>query len=321
MQDLRRYLPKAMRTEADLDRLIPTLAKSSSINAIEMAARKISTKHVLHLGNSTQLKFADPGTVHLAVTSPPYWTLKRYREEKGQLGHVEDYDEFLELLDSVWRKVLEALVPGGRLICVVGDVCLSRRKNRGEHTCVPLHSSIQERCRRIGFSNLAPIIWHKIANATYEVDGNSRFLGKPYEPNGVIKNDIEYILMLRKPGGYRRPGKAARLLSTISDANHKRWFQQIWHDVTGESTRQHPAPYPLELATRLVRMFSFAGDTVLDPFMGTGTTNLAAANWGRNSIGIELDQHYCAMAERRLRNAAQDMFSDIDVSVRKPVLA
>ena len=321
MQDLSRYLPKAVRTEANLDRLIPTLAKSGSINAIEMAAKKIPTKHVLHLGDSTQLEFSDPGTVHLAVTSPPYWTLKRYRDEKGQLGHVEDYDEFLELLDSVWSKVFEALVPGGRLICVVGDVCLSRRKNRGEHTCVPLHSSIQERCRRIGFSNLAPIIWHKIANATYEVEGNSRFLGKPYEPNGVIKNDIEYILMLRKPGGYRKPRKAARLMSTISDANHKRWFQQIWHDVTGESTRQHPAPYPLELATRLVRMFSFAGDTVLDPFMGTGTTNLAAANWGRNSIGIELDHHYCAMAEHRLKNAAQDMFSDIDVSVRKPTVA
>ena len=321
MQDLRRYLPEAFRTEEDLDRLIPTLAKSSSINAIEMAVSKIPTKHVLHLGNSTQLEFAAPGTVHLAVTSPPYWTLKRYRDGEGQLGHVEDYDEFLELLDSVWLQVLEALVPGGRLICVVGDVCLSRRKNKGEHTCVPLHSSIQERCRRMGYSNLAPIIWHKIANASYEVDGNSRFLGKPYEPNGVIKNDIEYILMLRKPGGYRRPGKAARLLSTISDANHKRWFQQIWHDVTGESTRTHPAPYPLELATRLVRMFSFAGDTVLDPFMGTGTTNLAAANWGRHSVGIELDEHYCSMAETRLNNAGQDMFSTIEVHVRKPALA
>ncbi len=216
---------------------------------------------------------------------------------------------------------LAALVPGGRLICVVGDVCLSRRKNKGEHTCVPLHSSIQERCRRLGYSNLAPIIWHKIANASYEVDGNSRFLGKPYEPNGVIKNDIEYILMLRKPGGYRRPGKAARLLRTISNANHKRWFQQIWHDVTGESTRNHPAPYPLELATRLVRMFSFAGDTVLDPFMGSGTTNLAAANWGRHSVGIELDEHYCSMAETRLNNAGQDMFSTIEVHVRKPALA
>ncbi|MCE2440941.1 MAG: site-specific DNA-methyltransferase [Candidatus Latescibacteria bacterium] len=317
MQDLRKYLPESVRTEADLDRLIPALAKSSSMNAIEMAVRKIPTKHVLHLGNSTQLELAAPGSVHLAVTSPPYWTLKRYRDGEGQLGHIENYDEFLELLDTVWLKVHEALVPGGRLVCVVGDVCLSRRKNRGEHTCVPLHSSIQERCRRMGYSNLAPIIWHKIANASYEVEGNSRFLGKPYEPNGVIKNDIEYILMLRKPGGYRRPSKAARLLSTISDANHKRWFQQIWHDVTGASTRMHPAPFPLELATRLVRMFSFAGDTVLDPFMGTGTTNLAAANWGRHSVGIELDEHYYSMADRRLNSAGQDMFLNIDVCARK----
>ncbi len=321
MQDLRKYLPSSIKTEGDADRLIPTLAKSNSTNAIETALRSVPTKHVLHLADSTQLDFAEPGTVHLAVTSPPYWTLKQYREGPGQLGHIEDYGKFLELLDSVWRKVLAALVPGGRLICVVGDVCLSRRKNKGEHTCVPLHSSIQERCRRIGYSNLAPIIWHKIANASYEVDGNSRFLGKPYEPNGVIKNDIEYILMLRKPGGYRKPTKAARLLSMISDANHKRWFQQIWHDVSGESTRKHPAPYPLELATRLVRMFSFVDDTVLDPFMGTGTTNLAAANWGRHSIGVELDKHYFSMAERRLRDAGQDMFSAMEVSVRKPVVA
>jgi len=165
----------------------------------------------------------------------------------------------------------------------------------------------------LGYSNLAPIIWHKIANATYEVSGNSRFLGKPYEPNGVIKNDIEYILMLRKPGGYRKPSRDARLLSVISDLNHKKWFQQIWHDITGESTKHHPAPYPLSLAVRLVRMFSFVGDTVLDPFMGTGTTNLAAAQWGRNSIGVELDAHYFGMAQHRLNTAADDMFRKLDV--------
>ena len=165
----------------------------------------------------------------------------------------------------------------------------------------------------MGYSNLAPIIWHKIANATYEVSGNSSFLGKPYEPNGVIKHDIAYILMLRKPGGYRKPNRAARLLSVISDPNHKKWFQQIWHDITGESTKDHPAPYPLSLAVRLVRMFSFVGDTVLDPFMGTGTTNLAAAQWGRNSIGIELDAHYFSMAQHRLNTAASDMFRRLDV--------
>ena len=120
----------------------------------------------------------EPNSVHLVLTSPPYWTLKQYRDTQGQLGHLEDYDEFLRELDKVWKHCYDALVPGGRLICVVGDVCLSRRKNKGRHTVVPLHASIQEHCRKIGFDNLAPIIWHKIANAVYEVDNGSAFLGK-----------------------------------------------------------------------------------------------------------------------------------------------
>lgn len=180
---------------------------------------------------------------------------------------------------------------------------------------MPLHSSIQEHCRQIGYSNLAPIIWHKITNASYEVAGNSRFLGKPYEPNGVIKNDIEYILMLRKPGGYRRPSQAARLLSVIGDEQHKIWFRQIWTDVTGASTKQHPAPFPPALASRLVRMFSFVGDTVVDPFMGTGTTNLAAAIAGRNSVGVELDPDYFQMAQDRMKQESTDMFNQIDISI------
>src|SRR5690606_9207957 len=148
------------------------------------------------------------------------------------------YDDFLDALDQVWENCYRALVPGGRLICVVGDVCLSRRKNNGRHMVVPLHSSIQERCRRIGFDNLAPIIWHKIANATYEVAGNTAgFLGKPYEPNAVIKNDVEFILMLRKPGGYRSPTAVDRVLSLVSADNYQKWFRQIWSDVTGASTR------------------------------------------------------------------------------------
>lgn len=309
IEPLDTYLPENFALIRNLDTTIPKLAKDESALAeLDTAIGRIPTRHDLHLADATDPPFHLQSEVHLVVTSPPYWTLKRYRETQGQLGHVDDYVDFLDALNRVWKWVLDALVPGGRLICVVGDVCLSRRKNNGEHTCVPLHSSIQERCRCMGYSNLAPIIWHKIANANYEVTGNSRFLGKPYEPNGVIKNDIEYILMLRKPGGYRKPTRAARLLSVISDPNHKKWFQQIWHDITGESTKQHPAPYPLPLAVRLVRMFSFVGDTVLDPFMGTGTTNLSAAQWGRNSIGIELDAHYFNLAQDRLAAAAGDMF-------------
>jgi DNA modification methylase len=202
------------------------------------------------------------------------------------------------------------LVPGGRLVCVVGDVCLSRRSNKGEHTVVPLHASIQDHCRKIGFNNLAPIIWHKIANAAYEASGNGGgFLGKPYEPNAVIKNDIEFILMLRKPGGYRSPSLATRILSVIPEEKHRIWFQQIWTGVTGASTKNHPAPYPLELAERLIRMFSFVGDIVLDPFLGTGTTSVAAAKWGRNSIGIEIDPHYFDYAENRIETDTRRLFS------------
>jgi DNA modification methylase len=252
-------------------------------------------------------------SVHLVVTSPPYWTLKTYPAAEGQLGAVADYESFLDQLDEVWRQCHDALVPGGRLVCVVGDVCLSRRKNRGRHAVVPLHASIQEHCRTIGYDNLAPIIWYKIANASYEVPNGSGFLGKPYEPNAVVKNDIEFILMERKAGGYRRPSDAARLLSIISEENHRKWFQQIWSDVPGASTREHPAPYPIELAERLVRMFSFVGDTVLDPFLGTGTTSMAAAKWGRNSVGYEVDDGYFGMALRRLRSRAAELFSNVSI--------
>ena len=242
--------------------------------------------------------------MHLVVTSPPYWTLKEYRKHPDQLGDIGDYSEFLDELDKVWSWCYRAIVPGGRLVCVVGDVCLSRRKNRGEHTVIPLHASIQERCRKIGYSNLAPIIWHKIANARYEAEGNGcGFLGKPYEPNAVIKNDIEFILMERKPGGYRSPSVATRVLSVIPEEAHKRWFQQIWTGLTGASTKKHPAPFPIELAERLVRMFSFVGDTVLDPFMGTGTTNAAAGLCGRNSIGVEVDPEYFEMGVQRITKA------------------
>jgi len=200
----------------------------------------------------------------------------------------------------------------------VGDVCLSRRKNNGRHTVVPLHASIQEHCRRIGFDNLAPIIWNKIANAAYEVEnGGAGFLGKPYEPNAVIKNDIEFILMERKPGGYRKPSLAERVLSVISTEDHQRWFQQIWTGITGASTREHPAPFPVELAERLIRMFSFVGDTVLDPFMGTGTTSVAAARCGRNSIGCEVDPHYFKMAGRRIRDETTGLFSAVRIEVQE----
>ncbi len=312
-------VPAACRDLADPQRDLPRIARDQNLMAqIESAVRSAPTRHDLHLGDARQMDFLTPESVHLVVTSPPYWTLKEYRDTPGQLGHVGDYDAFLAELDQVWRQCHEALVHGGRLICVVGDVCLSRRKNNGRHTVVPLHASIQEHCRDIGFDNLSPIIWHKIANAVYEVAGGGGFLGKPYEPNAVIKNDIEYILMLRRGGGYRKPTLPTRILSLISAENHQKWFQQIWTGLTGASTKHHPAPYPVELAERLVRMFSFVGDTVLDPFMGTGTTTLAASKSGRNSIGVEIDPAYFKAAQSRVKSEVVDMFSETEINVIVP---
>lgn len=312
------WLPREIGEIVNHQTDLPRIAKDARlVTAIESVLPQLPTHHRLYRRDSRTIDFLLPNSVHLVVTSPPYWTLKEYNSGDGQMGAIEDYEHFLSELDRVWQACHDALVPGGRLVCVVGDVCLSRRKNKGEHVVFPLHASIQEHCRKIGFNNLAPIIWHKIANAVYEASGNGGgFLGKPYEPNSVIKNDIEFLLMERKPGGYRSPSLATRILSVIPADRHKIWFQQIWTGVTGASTKNHPAPYPMELAERLIRMFSFVGDTVLDPFLGSGTSCVAAAKWGRNSIGVEVDTDYFEMAVRRIDGSLPKLISGASIELQ-----
>lgn len=295
-------------SDSSLKRSVPRVAKDPRETArIADALEEVPSDHRMILGDARDLSALDDGSVHLVVTSPPYWNLKTYRDSNGQLGHIANYDEFVAEVARVWGECRRVLVPGGRLVVVVGDVCLSRRRH-GRHTVLPLHASIQESCRQLGFDNLAPVIWHKIANADYEAGSAGGFLGKPYEPNAVVKNDIEFILMQRKPGGYRSPSPAARVLSVIPESEHRKWFRQIW-TIPGASTRRHPAPFPLELATRLIRMFSFVGDTVLDPFLGTGTTSVAAALWGRSSVGVEVDPEYLKMARARFLARTSDLFT------------
>jgi site-specific DNA-methyltransferase (adenine-specific) len=260
------------------------------------------TRHALHLGDARELSWIKDRSVHLIVTSPPYWTLKEYRRgTSGQLGAVTDYEQFLEELDKVWRECERALVGGGRICCVVGDVCIPRKRG-GRHYIMPLHADIQVRARRLGLDCLTPILWHKIANGVTEVEGNGAgFYGKPYQPGAIIKNDIEYILFMRKGGEYRSVDPLQKALSMLTRVEMKGWLRSFWTDIRGASTRDgHPAPYPVELAERLIRLFSFAGDTVLDPFAGTGSTALAAAAAGRNSISNEIDAKYFETAYRRL---------------------
>lgn len=261
------------------------------------------TTHTIYHGDARVALDLVQSPVHLVVTSPPYFNLVDYEDTQhgdAQLGHRDEYESFLDELDQVWRQCYDLLVPGGRMCVVVGDVCLSRR-DAGRHQVLPLHSDIATRCREIGFDYLTPILWSKIANVTTEVDGPARFLGKPYEPNGIIKNDVEYILFLRKPGGYRQPTTVQRALSLLEPEEHQKWYRSMWTDIGGKNrTLGHPAPFPTELAYRLIKMFSFVGDTVLDPFWGTGSTTAAAIQTVRSSLGIEIEPEYLRTGQKRL---------------------
>jgi len=266
-----------------------------------------STTHSLSLGDARNLHNLPNNSVHLIVTSPPYWTLKDYPAGKGQLGGMEDYDSFLGELDRVWAECKRVLVPGGRICCVVGDVCIPR-KRMGRHLVIPLHADIQVRARALGLDVLTPILWHKVANGVTEAEGNGAgFYGKPYQPGSIVKNDIEYILFLRKGGEYRQVTPLQKALSMLTKPEMQSWLRSIWTDVRGASLRNgHPAPYPPILAERLIKLFSFAGDTVLDPFGGTGSTAIAAIAAGRNSISVEIEPSYIALARKNIDKAIKE---------------
>ncbi|HWB71049.1 MAG TPA: site-specific DNA-methyltransferase [Egibacteraceae bacterium] len=257
------------------------------------------TLHVVREGDARDLSAIPTESVHLVCTSPPYAMLKEYPDYPGQLGNIPVYEEFLDELDKVWRECLRILVPGARVACVVGDVCISRRKG-GRHHVLPLSADIQVRARQLGFDCLTPIRWLKVANIAMEASRSSRFLGKPNLPNGIIKNDLEHILLLRKPGGYRKPTEEQERRSFISTDDYGKLFAAVWTDVRGQQRHDHPAPYPVEMPRRLIHMFSFVGDTVVDPFGGTGTTAVAALETGRNSITVEIDPTYVDLIQRRL---------------------
>src|SRR5436309_3940564 len=265
------------------------------------------TRHEMILGDARDLSFLADESVHLVVTSPPYFNLKPYASDAGgrQLGRFDDYEAFLAELDQVWRECARVLVPGGRICCVIGDILIPRRAD-GRHRVLPLPSDIQVRSREHGLDNLTPILWFKIGNRTNEAGGGSSgYYGKPYQPGAIIKNDIEHILMLRKPGGYRTTPMIQKALSMLQRDEMDAWMRPVWSDIRGASLRAgHPAPFPVEIAERLIRMFSFAGDTVLDPFAGSGSSAVAAIRGGRNSISVEVEKEYLNAATQRAAKAA-----------------
>jgi DNA modification methylase len=266
--------------------------------------------HKVILGDSREMPEIPDESVHLVVTSPPYANLKEYEPgNPDQLGDIDDYDKFLDELDKVWAECRRILVPGGRICCVVGDVNIARSKG-GRHYVLPLGADIRVRGRRLGFDHLQGITWYKVANIKLEASRSSRYLGKPNLPGGVIKNDLEYVIFLRKPG-YRSPSAEMEEHSFIPTDEYVKLFRTIWDDIRGASLALHPAPFPLEIASRLIRMFSFVGDTVVDPFAGTGTTAIAAMELGRSSIGYEVEPRYLELIRSRL--GSPSLLNDLSV--------
>lgn len=311
----RRYTPFAMAHSTQLGiRNIngrePSVLDKLRIHREVLELHRFQTTHRVILGDARCMQVLQDESVHLVVTSPPYFDLIEYVHGAGQLGHLHDYTRFLDELDKVWKECLRLLIPGGRLCIVVGDVCRARRRY-GKHEVIPLHADILVRCRLLGYEGLATIFWHKIANAATEVGGPGAALGKPYEPNGVVKNDVEYILRLRKPGPYRKPTPLQRAGSLMPPEEYDGSMRQVWNDIPGAARRDgHPAPFPIALAARLIRMSSYVEDVVLDPFLGSGTTTLAAIETHRSSIGFEIEQEYWKAAKTRL---SPRLFSDATV--------
>jgi len=276
------------------------------------------TRHQMILGDARDLGFIPSESIHLVVTSPPYFNLKPYVSDADgrQLGRIVDYEVFLDELDHVWRECARVLVPGGRVCCVIGDILIPRRAD-GRHRVLPLPSDIQVRSRKHGLDNLTPILWFKIGNRTNEAGGGSSgYYGKPYQPGTIIKNDIEHIVMLRKPGGYRTTPMIQRALSMLQRDEMNAWMRPVWSDIRGASLRDgHPAPFPVEIAERLIRMFSFAGDTILDPFAGSGSTSVGAIRTGRNSISVEIEEQYLNAATRRAGSETANRLIETNGSV------
>lgn len=278
---------------------------------IDIAAT-LPSIHTVRLGDARDLSWIDDNQIALAVTSPPYFDLKHYGHAPGQLATFDAYQDFLSALAPTWRELFRVLQPGGRLACNVGDVMRSRKQHSTHHV-LPLHADILVQARDIGFLPLTGILWQKIAHCGYE-QGRGGILGRPGQPNGVIRSEIEHVLLLKKPGPYRTPTKAQQAASQISPDEYQTWHRPIWSDVAGaRATADHPAPFPITIPYRLIRMFSFTGDTVLDPFGGTLATAKAAMAAGRNSVSVEVEPAYyeagVAALQTHARQVAQGPFT------------
>jgi site-specific DNA-methyltransferase (adenine-specific) len=255
--------------------------------------------HQLRIGDATELlEEIAPNAVQLVVTSPPYWSIKDYGCP-GQIGVEDSYEEYLDRLAKVWEKCKKALSPGCRLAINIGEQYL-RAKDFGEYSIKPIPADLIERCIDVGFKYLGGIIWRKIS--TTKTTGGCSWMGSIYYPrDGYVTYEHEFVVLFKKCGKTKPSSKQLKEESRLTKEQRSRWFRGIWDDIRPERQNGHMAMFPVEIPERLIRMFTFRGETVLDPFMGSGTTGVAAHRSGRNSIGMEINPSFTKEYTRKAR--------------------
>lgn len=227
-------------------------------------------------------------SAHLVITSPPYWSIKDYGGD-GQVGTGQSYEEYVESLTRVWRECYRVLHPGCRMAVNVGDQYL-RASEHGRYRVLPIGADVTLGAVAVFFDFMGSIIWRKVTNT--KTSGGGAFMGSVYFPrDGHVTYEHEYVLLFKKPGKAPRPRADELEASRIAKADRSLWFRGVW-DVPPARQKDHPAAFPIEIPRRIIRMYSFAGEVVLDPFIGSGTTARAAEECGRDCVGIELNPEY-----------------------------
>jgi len=271
-----------------------------------MTINDIKTNHKIIRGDSRQMNELPDNSVNLVITSPPYWQLKDYGTD-DQIGYNDSYEDYINNLNLVWQECYRVLQNGCRLCVNIGDQ-FARSVYYGRYKIIPIRTEIIKFCETIGFDYMGAVIWQK--STTMNTSGGATIMGSfPYPRNGIIKLDYEFILLFKKIGTPEKINKNLKELSEMTKEEWNTYFQGHWN-FNGVRQDEHIAMFPEELPKRLIKMFSFVGDTVLDPFVGSGTTSLAAKNLGRNSAGYEINTKFIEMIKQKLDVGIGKMFDN-----------
>jgi len=266
----------------------------------------MKTVHKIIVGDSRKMKEVENESVHLVITSPPYWQLKDYGS-KNQIGFDNSYEEYINNLNLVWNECYRILNKGCRLCINIGDQ-FARSVYYGRYKVIPIRTEIIKFCEAIGFDYMGAIIWQKVT--TTNTTGGASIMGSfPYPRNGILKIDYEFILIFKKIGKAPKVNRDIKDKSKMTQKEWNEYFTGHWN-FNGQKQTNHIAMFPEELPRRLIKMFSFVGDTVLDPFLGSGTTSLVAKKLDRNSVGYEINKDFLPIIKEKIGFSEKNMFEE-----------